>query len=74
MIYEGSNLQSDSNINYLFLAKLGLSEKDASLVCNFAHWYERPKNAEERLNSFIENLMNLCKFCEREDTKPEIKE
>jgi hypothetical protein len=52
------------------LEKSGLSERDAPLICDSAHWHVRPKNAEERLDSFIETLMNFSKFYEREDTEP----
>ncbi|MEW6585492.1 MAG: hypothetical protein AB1442_07735 [Nitrospirota bacterium] len=52
------------------LEKSGLSERDAPLISDSAHWHVRPKDAEERLNSFIEKLMSLSKFCEREDTEP----
>ena len=52
------------------LERAGLSERDAPLICDSAHWHVRPKNAEERLNIFIETLMSSSKFYEREDTEP----
>ena len=52
------------------LEESGLSESEGTLICDTAHWHVRPKNAEERLEGFIETLMSLSKFYEREDTEP----
>ena len=52
------------------LEQSGLSEKEAPLICDSAHWHVRPKDAERRLENFIEILMKLSKSYERENTEP----
>lgn len=44
----------------------GLTERDAPLICDSGHWHVRPKDAEPRLERFIETLVARSKFHDRE--------
>jgi hypothetical protein len=54
----------------MILEQAGLSKRDAPLICDKEHWHVRPKDAEQRLEHFIETLLNLSKFYDRETTEP----
>lgn len=52
------------------LEQVGLSERNASLICDSGHWHVRPKDAEQRLERLIETLISQSKFYDRESTEP----
>ena len=49
------------------LRKAGLEERDAALICDSPHWHVRPKDAKERLECFINTLLENSQFSERDD-------